>query len=188
MEEWKDINAFEGMYMVSSLGRVKSIPRWITTYNGGIYLRSELLIAGWKTGNYVVATLTKDEAETNIPVHRLVGIAFIENPENKPFINHKDGKKDNNVVPNLEWCTQQENVIHARDVLKHPHNWTGLFNHPSKSIKVIQKSKSGEFIKIWDSSMQIQRELGISNAHVNKVCQGKPKYNTASGFKWEYAA
>lgn len=109
-EEWRDIAGYEGLYQVSNLGNVKSLIRWKGTH----YLPTEKILKKSKTTTgYWKVELTKDKIRKSLKVHRLVAIAFIENPEGKPHINHKDGNPLNNEVGNLEWCTQKENAEHA---------------------------------------------------------------------------
>lgn len=99
VEQWKAVAGYEGLYEVSNHGRVKGPKGLIKpkVSNNG-YARTEL----WKKGERWRPT-----------IHRLVAQTFIENPENKPQVNHLDGNKLNNTVSNLEWCTAQENMLHA---------------------------------------------------------------------------
>ena len=103
IEIWKDIPEYEGLYQVSTFGRVKSLPR--NGAKGGI-----LKSAKKKQKNYLSVILSKNNKRKNILVHRLVALAFIPNPENLPYINHKDENPSNNYVNNLEWCTHEYNV------------------------------------------------------------------------------
>lgn len=115
-EEWKSIKGYEGLYMVSNLGRVKSL----CGFNGHEYVKREKILNPYKQKagkNYYrsVVKLSKDGSRKDFKVHRLVADAFIPNPELKSNINHIDGNPLNNRVDNLEWCTQKENIIHAID-------------------------------------------------------------------------
>lgn len=105
MEEiWKDIEGYEGMFRVSSYGKIYSIPRPST--KGGI--RKINIDKG-----YMYVNLRKDGKKgSNKFIHRLVAKHFIPNPENKTQVNHIDGNKLNNMVDNLEWNTPQENINH----------------------------------------------------------------------------
>lgn len=71
-----------------------------------------------KNGYYRVWSTSTDGKRKSFMSHRLVALAYLDNPENLPEVNHKDGNKDNNRSWNLEWCSRKENVTHARDVLK----------------------------------------------------------------------
>lgn len=120
MEEWKDIKGYEGFYQVSSFGNVRSLDRKIIrddkqdfknkvwTYKGQI-LKPFLGSKKW----YPSYSLIKNNKHDTRQVHRLVAVAFLDNPQNKPCVNHKDGVKTNNNVVNLEWCTYKENTQHA---------------------------------------------------------------------------
>ena len=115
-EEWKSIKGYEGLYMVSNLGRVKSL----CGFNGHEYVKRKKILNPYKQKagkNYYrsVVKLSKDGSRKDFKVHRLVADAFIPNPELKSNINHIDGNPLNNRVDNLEWCTQKENIIHAID-------------------------------------------------------------------------
>jgi len=104
-EIWKDIKGYEGIYEVSNLGRVRSIPR-----NGTIN-KTKILSPALIHGYYSLCLRNKNKKMHR--VSRLVAQAFIPNPENKPEVNHIDGNKKNNVVCNLEWNTASENMLHA---------------------------------------------------------------------------
>lgn len=114
-EIWKDIPGFEGLYQVSSHGRVRSLDTFKKVYRFGVpYLRKKkgrILKPVKHTNGYLVVQLGRGNRRF---VHRLVAEAFIENPEHKPAINHKNGIKTDNTVENLEWVTYSENQIHAK--------------------------------------------------------------------------
>ena len=108
MEIWKQIDGYEGRYSVSTYGRVKTI------YHGKehiLSLRNKYKSRPNKA--YYHVRLSEKGVLKDFFVHRLVAIAFIPNPHNKPVVNHKDGDKFNCHVDNLEWVTEQENHDHA---------------------------------------------------------------------------
>jgi hypothetical protein len=109
MEIWKDIVGYEGLYQVSNLGRVKSLPKMC----GRSFREERLLTVDLSNCGYNRVSLCKDNKLTKYGVHRLVATAFIENPCNLPQVNHLDGNKTNNNVCNLEWCTAKDNTNHA---------------------------------------------------------------------------
>ena len=112
-EEWRDVSGYERLYQVSNLGRVRSLDRWRKNGSGEYKQKGRILNQGDTTTGYKQIVLNKDKKRKTLKVHRLVAIAFIPNPENKPNVNHIDGNPHNNNVENLEWCTQAENVQHA---------------------------------------------------------------------------
>ena len=153
LEEWKDVDGLEGEYAVSTMGRVKNLK------NGRI------LDGGYNNDGYRRIKLKGKYYE----IHRLVALAFLDNPHNLPQVNHIDEKKDNNNVSNLEWCTASQNQRHSAH---------------QKSCRINQLTLDGQFIRQWESSHQIERETGYHATHIIKCCKRKRKQ--AYGYKWQY--
>jgi hypothetical protein len=110
MEEYRDIPNYLGLYQISNLGNVKSLPKRI---GGKERLLKQEIVRRDHT-NYRRVTLSKDGITQRFQVHRLVAQAFIDNPLNKPQVNHLDNNGENNCSTNLEWATGSENMIHAQ--------------------------------------------------------------------------
>lgn len=161
MEVWKDIKGYEGLYQVSDMGRVRS-------KNGVLHLNTN-------TYGYKHITLSKGDVQKTVVVHRLVSDAFIDNPHNKPQINHIDGNKENNAVVNLEWVTQGENNRHAiRASLR-------------KVKKILLVDAEGKAIREFNNRMEINEYLGrnVYQDLITRCCNGQRK--TAYGYVWRYA-
>lgn len=118
MERWKTVEGYEGMYMVSNTGLVKSLTRTVLNKHGnpqtypGKLLKPDVLVSN--TTSYHRVTLSKGNKTSRFSVHRLVAKAFIPNPDNKPFINHIDNDGTHNNESNIEWVTHSENMVHAQ--------------------------------------------------------------------------
>jgi len=119
-EIWKAVVGYELLYHVSNKGRVKSLERFVYKKRNNkpvvqVYKERILKPSLNKKYNYWNLPISNinDKRWKMKKVHRLVGEAFIPNPENKPQINHIDGNRLNNNLENLEWCTCQENMTHA---------------------------------------------------------------------------
>ena len=179
-EIWKPVVGYEGIYEVSSLGRVKSCERTIIRKDGrkmnvrGKIMKPSIIRIGYEQ----IDLSKKDNAET-VYVHRLVGKAFIENPYNKEQINHKNGVKTDNRVENLEWVTSQENMRHAfKNGLRDDDLLAKL-----RRKKVDQLTLEGHLIKTFDSIKDAIDFTGAQN--ISDVCRNVR--NTSGGFKWRYS-
>ena len=191
IEVWKTVvydgELYEGLYKVSNWGRILSL-NYKNTGKAKLMKPSEsngyFKVGFWKNGEYKTCL-----------VHRLVAEAFLENPENKPCVNHKiegdEGKKTNIVIFNedgtinkekttIEWVTYEEN----NDYGTHNERVAKANTNGKQSKPVLQLSLTGELIREWPSTMEIQRQLGYNNANISACCLGKLK--TAYGFRFMY--
>lgn len=170
VEIWKPIAGYEGIYEVSNLGRVRSLPR--KTSKGGIKKPTETI---W---GYLICQLSKSGQVKHRSVHRLVAEAFIPNPENKQTVNHIDCNRKNNRADNLEWTTQSENVRHS--VRLGHYAESGAENKP-----VFQIERTGQFQNKFRSISEAARITGVPQQNISKCCNGKLK--SAGGYLWKFA-
>jgi len=174
-EVWKDVKWYEGLYQVSNLGRVRSFIKCNAHPNIPRVLKPSTNRKGYakvKIGHTLVS------------VHRLVAEAFINNPENKPQVNHKDGNKQNNCVENLEWATNSENQLHA--------NANGLNENRKKAHKqkvckrVSQFDKDMNCVGSYESTVQAAKITGVNQSAISACCRGAYGYKTAGGYIWRF--
>lgn len=165
-EEWRDVPGYEGLYKVSNIGRVKSL-----NFDGS---SEERIMTPYDVHKYKRIRLFKNKTPKSVGVHRLVADAFIDNPENKPYINHIDGNQSNNHVINLEWCTQSENTIHAYRVL-------GFKASGGREKKRVRLVETGQ---IFGSIKEASRITGHNRTSIISCCKGR--YKTSNGMHWEY--
>jgi hypothetical protein len=176
MEEWRPIPGYEGLYDVSSMGRVRSHPRVCRKLEGKVvkdYIFPSRILKQTKNGKgYLHVTLTSKPYERRLSgVHRLVAKAFIPNPDNLPQINHKDENKTNNSVSNLEWCDNRYNSYYGTKDVK-------------MCKRVCQYGKDGAYIATFRSAHQAAEAIGLSVSSISAAALGKLK--TAGGFVWQY--
>lgn len=169
-EIWKPIIGYEGLYEVSNYGNIKSLNWRNRNIEKCLYLKKH-------NKGYFQVELVKNKKRKMVLVHRLVAEAFLENPLNKPQINHKDYNRSNNSVENLEWCTINENMTHSAIRRK---------SKPTKrKEKIIQLDLQGNIVKIWNSCVSIKTDKNYHQTSIFECCEGKRK--TAYGFIWQYA-
>lgn len=109
MSSWKDVVGYEGQYMVSDTGQVKSLDKIVPSKNGTRKVQGKIMALSSLPKGYKRVQLKG----RGYSVHRLVAFAFIERINGKDFVNHKNGIPSDNRVENLEWCTVSENTKHA---------------------------------------------------------------------------
>lgn len=180
-EEWKDVVGYEGIYQVSNYGNVKSLARKIC-HGKLCFISKEKSIKLCLRGGYKTMCLRKNNFKKMIGVHRLVAMAFIPNPENKPFVDHIDGDRTNNAVRNLRWCTSKENM---NNEVTFPRNRDALQKAWNKrSRRVYQYNLNGEFIQEWTNARQASKATGAIQQSIKYCCENK--YRSANGFRWSY--
>lgn len=181
-EIWKDVVGFEGLYKVSNLGRILRLPKNTSRVRyGDIFYDSKILSNNTldKDG-YVKTALRKEKKRYYLRVHRIVAEAFLDNPNNLPVVNHKNGIKNDNRVTNLEWCTIQENTKHAFDELGR----VGQNGGTNKPVVMIDKD-TNEVLKVFESIKSASDYLGLSNStSVWRALQDEKR--TCKGYKWKY--
>ena len=187
MEIWKDIvydgEDYTNLYQVSNLGRVKSLGNGKSNNS-----KERILRPGKTTNGYLKVCFCKDGKQKWFLVHRLVATAFLENPENKPEVNHIDEDKTNNFVGtpendykdgNLEWCDGEYNKNYGFRNEKISEKMT----NGKLSKLVVQFTLDGKFVREWPSTMECGRN-GFHHGAVSACCRGELKSH--KGFIWKY--
>lgn len=168
MEQWKQISGYEGFYEVSNLGRVRSVRRTFTRSDGKVKtFQGKILSPGKKTNGYLFVGFSRIGKRKAHHIHRLVASAFIPNPEDKPFVNHKNLDKSDNRASNLEWVTHSQNIQHAKDngvydQYKGEGHWLTTLTD-DEVIEIFRRAHNGEL------QSDIAQDYGISQTAVSRI-------------------
>lgn len=174
-EIWKDIPKHEG-YQVSSWGNFRSVDRKIIRSDGKIksFKGRQIKYKSDKGGYFTYTLCGYGSKNSHIKIHRIIAELFIPNSNNYPSVNHINGKKNDNRVENLEWCTVGYNNLHSHIL--------GLNKGGIKPI--IQFDKNGTIIKEWESTVSASRTLSLNANTTRTNLSGRNK--TAYGFIWKF--
>lgn len=167
-EIWKPVAGYEGIYEVSSLGRVRSLDRevanrWGTTRSVPGTIRTIAV----KREGYCFVNLFRKQRAKPMYVHRLVAIAFLPNPDRLPQVNHIDGDKANNRADNLEWCNASHNCQHAVD--------SGLYETWRGEQTTMAKLTEADVVEIrrrhanGAKQKHLAREYGVRPGTIHKI-------------------
>ena len=166
--EWRDTYIYGEQYQVSNIGTVRN------------KITGHIIKSHRDKKGYLRVSLSKNNRQVTVKVHRAVAIAFIENPNNLPQVNHKDGNKENNTVSNLEWVSNYENMQHAiKNGLTKRVDYAGRKKRP-----VIRISDTEETVR-FSSLAEAAKECHISRSNLCNVLKGKR--NFCGGYRWKYA-
>lgn len=175
-EVWKNVNGYKNWYRISNFGKISYLTK------NGSYMEKNKHV---NKSNYEFICLynRKTKKHTTHYIHRLVAEAFIDNPSNKPQVNHIDGDKSNNCVSNLEWVSCKENIFHSIHTL---HN-----DHAKSLRKPVMCVETGE---IYASVLDAEKQLNIARRSISDAAVNAKRYKngqsyirrTAGGFHWKF--
>lgn len=207
-EIWKDVVGYEDRYQVSNIGRVRSKDLLLHKSDGKTELRKgrivkfELSKSGYWQYLFSNGTIEKRKL---MRIHRVVAMAFIPNPENKPCIDHINTIRTDNRTENLRWCTQAENcrnpitMTRCRKKGEYTNSaetrrkigFASLGRRASDETReklvlrgwaVVMFDLDGKFIKEFRTSSKAAKELGICHSHITASCSGTRK--STGGYQW----
>lgn len=188
-EIWKSMPNYEGLYEVSNFGRVRAVERVIS----GRQYPERLLSPSPDKNGYIRVRLCRARDIKRVLVHRIVAFAFIPNPDNKPYIDHIDGSRNNNKAENLHWVTHKENLNNPITkqrfrVSNRANKFTEVARQKSK--EVVQKGvlmldkNTSEILASFQSISEAYKATGIAISSISAVCNNKR--NSAGGFRWRF--
>ena len=185
-EQWMDIVGYDGLYQVSSLGRVRSTDRIVHYANGrSAHYRERIMKQKTNYRGYCLVGLNKNNKQRYYSVHRLVAAAFIPNPHGYAEVNHVDEDKLNNCAGNLEWCTAKYNCNYGTRTTRVAESLRQSTNHCASLKKpVIAVSKGGREIE-FDSLKSAAAELGLHASNISSVISGRQK--TSGGYTFKFS-
>lgn len=176
MEEWRPVVGYEGLYEVSSTGKVKSLFRY-----------KKVLKPNYCT-TYPTVQLFKDGRGKCALIHRLVAEAFIPNPLNLPQVNHIDENTRNFSIENLEWCDAKYNMNYGNGArtrhTKIDYSGENRKEIARKNGKLVCKAVIQSSTIRYESAKEASIKTGINASHIAECCKHKRK--TAGGYTWEY--
>lgn len=168
-EEWRAIKGYEGLYEVSSLGRIKGLSKAVHKGKCHRSWRERFLKCALDDSGYYRTNLAKNGTNKTVKVHRIVAETFLSNLENKPQVNHKNGIKTDNRIENLEWVTVSENLKHALEnklkLLNGEHNPAHKLSYEDVCyIRSHYKPRDREF-----GTVGLSKKFGVHRKTIGRV-------------------
>lgn len=178
-EIWKDVPGYDGCYMISNLGRVKSTDRYVFSNilpGKKRFISGKVLTPSKNIWGYHEVHLCKNGKSKHHTIHKLVYTTFIGDIPDGKEINHINEDKTDNRLQNLKAVTKSENI-----------NWGKRNYNVGKKLsrRVVQSLPDGTDLTVWFSIQSASKELNIKDSNISMCCKGKRK--TAGGYKWCYA-
>ena len=190
-EIWKPIKGYEGFYEASNLGNVRSVDRVILSTANILHTEHTQLRKGrvLKQGNgragYKLVVLQRDGKRKTKYTHRVIATTFIDNPDNKPCIDHINGDHTDNRAENLRWCTQQENIKNPNTIHKNLDILRYNASNNCKAKTILQLDKDSlEIIQEIPPKSSYFEDMGYIRAYITIACRNRSK--NAYGYKWAY--
>ena len=191
-EIWKPIDGFDGKYEVSNMGNVRRAEWCYTDKDGRKYKKKPYMrIPQIGSSGYLQVGLFRNGKSKAYKVHRLVASAFIDNPENKPTVDHINANRQDNRVENLRWCTLKENSNNPISLYRHSKGYakpkraitdtckkTTSF---SKSVSIY--NKDGEYVRTFPSIIAAEQATGVDMSGIRRALD--KSYMSAGGFVWK---
>lgn len=146
-ERWRDIEDYEGCYQVSNMGSVRSLDRVVAGARVPMKLKGRALKINANNHGYIVVMLSKNNNQKTFRVSRLVALAFIENSENSPEVDHINEIKTDNRACNLQWLNSQENVERSQS------KYYAFVSPEGKPVKIFNLNKFCRKNNLSDGSM-----------------------------------
>lgn len=163
-EIWKDVVGYENIYQISNLANVRSVDRVVLTRRGPKKYKSKLLTPHIANSGYKEIRLNNSDGGKTYLLHRLVALAFLENPDKCKIVNHIDGDKTNAIAENLEWCDYSKNNKHAYD------------SELNTNKKIISQETRSEIREIYFSQKitqsKLARRYNVSQNTISKIVRG----------------
>ena len=176
-EQWKDIEGYEGIYQVSSFGRVRSLDRVRPDKNGVMQPFKGKILGQYPLNGYNHVALMKNCQHRTTKVHRLVALAFVPGYFDGAEVNHKDENRLNNRADNLEWCDRKYNNNYGTRTEK-------ATAHLRKIRKaVLQFDDNGNFIARYDSCYWAAKATGLRDFVIRRACGDGTR---GGGFRWKF--
>lgn len=170
-EKWKSIEGYEGLYEISTMGRVKSMERKVKNGNGYRIVRERILKPHKHNNGYLQLLIHKEGTIKKYYIHRLVAEAFISNPLNFPEVNHLNEDKTDNRLENLEFCDKKHNCNYGTRIER-------ISKANSKPVKCIETGLT------FSSATEVKRKFGFTSQSISACCNGKRK--TCGKYHWKF--
>ncbi len=179
-EIWKDVKGYEGIYKVSSLGRIKYLER---INSGGVHVPEGIKRPQDNGRGYKYVQLKKEGTRKNFYIHRLVADSFLPNLKKLKEVNHKNENKSDNRVENLEWCTHSYNNSYGTKIERtkqHPNYIACTQRNKTKIICIYPDGR----LKRFPSLIECAREIEVPVHGISNVLNKRQK--THYGYRFEY--